>query len=218
MDGLSGLLSTIGGWLGQGANAQTGAMPNWTKLVTGGLLGAGELGNILEENKRNAYQNYVLNLMKNPAALAQMVTKAEQPLSQSLIQNVENTVQGNVASRGLAQAPGIFATQESQALAPFVQQNQQQAQNLVLSSLGLPQGTFQNPTNLSPAMQLFLQSFGFRNIPGLNTGTPTGVPQQTQAPPSLTWPATPGVQPGQGGWDISGDIPQPTLPGGGPGY
>src|SRR5215831_4757776 len=132
---------------------------NWQKLLTGGLFGAGEVGNILEARKRDAYQDFVMNILKHPEILAQMAAKIQQPLSMGLTQAVNNKVQADMASRGLAQAPGIFAGEEAQALAPFVQQNQQTAMNAVLSSLGLPAGTFGNPTNNTGALQLFLNSF-----------------------------------------------------------
>lgn len=147
MDGLSGIISSLG------------QNNNWQKLLTGGMAGAGEVGNILEQKKRMDYQNFVMSLLKDPAKLAQMAAKIQQPLSQGLQQSVGNEVQANMASRGLSQAPGIFAASESQALAPFQQQNQQTAMNAVLQSLGMPAGTFGQPTNMGPAMQLFMNQF-----------------------------------------------------------
>jgi len=164
--------------------------PGWQQLLLGGLFGAGELGNILEEEKQAAlqkqvsdYLKYVTGLAKDPAALSRMVVSAEQPLSAALTQNVNNQVQGNMAERGLSQAPGIFAATEAQALAPYVQQNQATAEQQVLSALGLPfsgqataQSTMQKPQDLSNLLAMFLRSF------------PTKTPAQTPSTPGITLP------------------------------
>lgn len=146
MDGLSGIISSLG------------QNNNWQKLLTGGMAASGEVGNILEEKKKADYQNFIMGILKNPAKLAQMTAQIQQPLSQGLTQSVDNGVQANLASRGLSQAPGIFAASEGQALAPFIQQNQQTALQAVLQSLGLPAGTFGSPVNTAPAFQAFMNT------------------------------------------------------------
>lgn len=152
--------------------------PGDVKLLQTGVAGAGEAGNLIEEKKRMDYQNFVMNLLKNPQQLAAMAAKIQQPLNNGLVQSVNNQVQGNLASRGLSQAPGIFAASEGQALAPFVQQNQQTALQAVLQSLGLPAGSFGQPQNLAP---IFGQLF--QNIK---------TPAQTPQTPGLTPPPTAG--------------------------
>lgn len=145
--------------------------PAAMKGIQGGLMGAGEVGNIIEAKKRLDYQNFVMNLLKNPQQLAAMAAKIQQPLNNGLVQSVNNQVQGDMAARGLSQAPGIFAASESQALAPFVQQNQQTAMNAVLQSLGLPAGTFSQPSSMAPLMSLFSKPL---------------LPAQTSTNPGLT--------------------------------
>jgi hypothetical protein len=152
--------------------------PGAMKAIQGGTLAAGEAGNILEEKKRLDYQNFVMGLLKDPAKLAAMVAKVQQPLNRGLTQEVTNQVQGDLASRGLSQAPGIIATTESQALSPFYQQNQSTALNAVLQSLGLPAGTFGQPANLGPIMSLFSKP-----LPSTSGPAPT---------PGLTPPASSG--------------------------
>ena len=165
--------------------SSSGGAPIWQQLLLGGLFGAGELGNLIQSHKESDYQNYLLNVMKNPALLSQMVLKAQQPISAALVQDINNRVQGDLAQRGLAQAPGIFGTTEAQALAPFEQQNYQTALQQVLASLQLPGSTFNRPqANLSPLLSLFLQS-----LRKPQTGTPTGVPQQTTQQPGIALPA-----------------------------
>jgi len=153
--------------------------PNDLKLAQLGIAGAGETGNILQQAKANSYRDFIMGLLNNPQRLATMTNKLAAPLSGALTQSVENQVQGNVASRGLSQAPGIFAASESQALAPFVQNNQNTALQAIMQALGVPAGTFGSQTNLSP---LFSGLF--------NTKLP---PTQTPPPaPGLTLPPTGG--------------------------
>lgn len=124
------------------------------------MFGMGEIGNIIEAQKKAAYQNFINDLMRHPDKLAALVAKFQKPLDNSLVQGVDNRVQADMAQRGLSQAPGIFAATESQALAPYEQQNQQTAMNAVLQMLGIGGSTFSNssPSNNSGALQMFLKS------------------------------------------------------------
>lgn len=169
-------IQNIGGWLGSGGTSGGagggggfGAMPNWMKVLSGGSLGLGEIGNIIQGIQRQRELSTLNNAQKTlanltPAQLSARVNQATQPLATGLTQAVGNQVQGDVASRGLAESPGIFAATESQALAPYVQQNQQMALQEVMQQLGLPieyaQAYLQNlgqPTNLAPLMQLLMR-------------------------------------------------------------
>ena len=194
----TGVVSTID----PAATAATTAAssPLWQKLLLGGMLGAGEVGNLLQTNKANSYTDFLTNLMKNPAQLSTMVNNATQPLSSALVAALNNRVQGDLAQRGLAQAPGIFATSELQALAPYQVQEQQMAQDQVLAALGLPgqvTNINQPPQNLSPLMAGFLRTF---QNPSIYTPQQPAVPQQTTQAPGITWP------------DITGGWGSPVIP------
>ena len=194
MDGLG----SLGSLLGAGGAGATEAAPTWQKVLLGGLLGGGEVGNILEQHKQSEWQSYVTNLLKNPQQIAQMATAASQPLSQSLIKSITNAVQGETASRGLGQSPGIFSTTLAQALAPYQQQNYNTALSSIMSSLGLPGQMFQKPQNLSPLLSMFLRSFG-------NKGNGSIIPASTAGTGGmgggLTIPSIPSIPwgPGQAG-------------------
>lgn len=149
--------------------------PGDVKMLQTGMAGAGEVGNLLEERKRLAYQSFVMNLLSHPEKLAQMAAKITQPLDNGLVQATNNRVQGDMASRGLSQAPGIFAASESQALAPYVQQNQNTALQTVMQSLGLPSGSFAPPTSMAPLFSMLFNK-------------PSGTPAQTPITPGLTPP------------------------------
>jgi hypothetical protein len=159
-------------------------LQNIMPFVTGGTAAAGVTGNILEERKRLEYQNFLMNLLKNPQAMAAAIAKIQQPLNQGLQQSVGNTVQANMAERGLAQAPGTFAASESQTLAPFYEQNLNTATQAFLQSLGMPAGTFGSPVNTSGPMALFLQSL--KNRVGGGTGG-TDVPAGGLTFPNYDW-------------------------------
>lgn len=97
----------------------------------------GEIGNIMAANKRGKYQDWIMSLLKNPAAMRAFVNQFYTAPNAGLIQSIQNTVQGDMASRGLAQAPGIFAATESQALAPVYQEQLNKAQQDAFNALGL---------------------------------------------------------------------------------
>lgn len=148
MDGLKNIL-------GGGDN---GGSPGWEKLMTGGLFGMGEIGNIMEQRKKAAYQQMIMDLISHPEKLAAMAAKLQKPLDNGLVQSVNNRVQADMATRGLSQAPGIFGATEAQALAPFEQQNSDRAMQAVMQMLGMPAGTFGQPSNNSGALQMFLKT------------------------------------------------------------
>lgn len=98
--------------------------------IMGGVTKGHQVGGLEEAQKKFA------NL--SPEQLSAMVTKATAPLSEGLVQTVGNRVQADMAGRGLAEAPGIFAATESQALAPYELEQRQMALQLVMKQLGLP--------------------------------------------------------------------------------
>jgi hypothetical protein len=144
----------------------------------------------------------------SPAQLTQMVTSAEAPINQNLVQATNNQVQGDLASRGLSQAPGIFASAESQAIAPIEQQNYNTALQQVLQQLGLPleyaaqiQKMLPGQTNVTPAMTLLLQQLA-KNGGSTGATGPLASPLPTNTtplPPNINTPA-----PGSGG-DLTPD-------------
>lgn len=175
-------------------------MDNLPQIISGGTFGAGTLENILQGIQQNSYRNKIMSLLNNPAALAAMASKLQKPLDAGLTQSVTNQVQGDMAERGLSQAPGIFAASESQALAPFVQQNQQTAMNTVLQLLGMPAGTFKSPSNNSGALQMFLKS--------LNRGGGGGDVWGGGSVGGISDPSLGGIQYMPGGGP---DVPPPTF-------
>jgi hypothetical protein len=167
-------------------------------LATLGATGAGLAGNISASHQQQQEANYLKQqqaLLADPTKLAQEVAGATQPLNKALVSDVSNNVSGTLAEQGLAQAPGIQASTLATSLAPFEQQNQQTALQIVMQRLGLPiqyaTALLQNQpkgTNLAPLLAL-LSKGGMPTTPG---STPGG----GFTPANASWSANlPGQQP-----------------------
>jgi hypothetical protein len=181
---VSEVLGKIGGFFSGGGG----------KAVMGGLAGAGEIGNILNAVQRNrqigklnAAEDKFANM--TPEQLSAMVNKATQPLDTGLVSSINNMVQADMATRGLSQAPGIFAATEAQALAPYKLQEQQLALQLVLKQLGLPIeyanaiiGSLPKDTNIMPILLSIMRGNAGGSTPGITMPT-GGVPHAGQLPP-----------------------------------
>jgi hypothetical protein len=113
-----------------------------------------------------------------------------------------------LAEQGLSQAPGIQAAATTQAVAPFAQQNQQRALEIVMQRLGLPiqyaqayLSSLPGGVNLAPLMALL--AGGLKGATGTPM-TPAGTPFD-YGNPSPIFPTSPGVTPGF-------PLPEPTAP------
>lgn len=179
-----------------------------TKIAEIGATGAGLFGNLSAERQRSQELDYLKkqqNALGDPRKIAADVAGATQPLNRALVQSIENQVSGTLAEQGLSQAPGIQATAVAQALAPFEQQNQQTALQIVMKRLGLPIEYGQtllagNPgqTNLAPLLALLQKGGGFPSAsqPPASFSAPTA--DWTASFPGIT-PATP---PDTSGWQL----------------
>ncbi len=157
---MSQIIGSMGSWLG-GANSA--GNPNSITALSGGMAGLGEIGNILADRQRQQLLNQEKAWMNmSPQALSAKVAAATAPLSAGLTQGVGNVVQASNAEKGLAQAPGIQAATLAQALAPYAQQNQEQALQLIMRQMGLPAsaaGLLPSNTSLTPLLALLQRNF-----------------------------------------------------------
>lgn len=162
MDGFSNLMSSF--------TAPGGGLSKLLPAILAGTGIMGTVGNIKGNATKNAVLQDQMNLTKKyenmtPAQVASGISSLEAPLSKNLTNTVGNTVQGQLAERGLSQAPGIFASSLGQGLAPYQLQEQQLAQDAFFKKLGLPIqarpspfGPFPNQTNTSATWQNFLKT------------------------------------------------------------
>lgn len=186
-----------------------GGGSDFLKLLGIGSGVAGTVGNIQANQARNkvlSSEMSQMNTLNNltPAQIASGTQSLEVPLSNNLVSSVGNTVQGQLASRGLSQAPGIYASSLAQGLAPYQLQEQQMAQQAFFQKLGLPItarpspfGPFPQTTNQNQLYQALATNFmggggnsggvpptvaGGDNVPGLVS--------QWNAPPTPSAPST----------------------------
>jgi hypothetical protein len=187
---MSDVFNTIAGLFSKG---------NIGTTLAGANVGLGEIGNLLagrqqqqQASNLQKQENAIANL--TPAQLSQMAISGSKPVDNALIQSLTNTVQGDLASRGLAEAPGIFAAGESQAIAPYIEQNYQASLNAVLQKLGLPleyanviKQFMPNQQSMTPALQLLLQQLAKNKTATATAGTPTTGPNlgQLGTPPTF---------------------------------
>jgi hypothetical protein len=181
MDSLASIGSFFGSPTGKGIGT----------LAELGGAGAGLYGNISADQQRAAAAKQAqANANLTPQQLSAMVSGAQQPLNAGLVQAITGNVNANLAEQGLSQAPGLIATAESQALAPFQQNNQQAALQLVLAKLGLPAEfakTIPQNANLAPLLSMLFK--------GQATPSTNPNPFQTTGPnppPPTTDQSTPG--------------------------
>jgi hypothetical protein len=109
------------------------------KLLQAGTAVTGETGNILNMIQRGQQFDKLKSFENlSPQQLSAKVAAGTQPLNAGLVQSVTNSVQGADAERGLATSPGIFNADLAQSLAPYQQQNQNTALQLLMKQIGLP--------------------------------------------------------------------------------
>jgi hypothetical protein len=181
---MSDLVSSVGSFFSQYAKplsalaTTAGAGAN----VYTGIQNANNLGNY------NSTQQYIQNLVKNPQKMQAAAASYTQPLTAGLTDSVTNQVQAQLAERGLGGSPAALSSDITQALAPYIQQNQQTGLNTLLQSLGVA-GAAKPATlpsvNLSQLMALLKQGGSG------GTSDPSASMAQTgfadlQTPPSLS--------------------------------
>jgi hypothetical protein len=151
--------------------------------------GAGALSNFLKSRQQSKYlqdqlnyQKFLRSLTSDPAKMSKYIAGFEKPLSQGLVSAVGNEAQAFGAERGLSTSPQLMAQIESQALAPYQMQEQQQAITAALQSLGMPSGTpsFDSGGGVDlTALLKMLESGGDgKPVIPLNTSGPSRIPQQ----------------------------------------
>lgn len=141
---MSDMLSSIGSFLTSDSkpiNSLLGLAGAGTNIYSG-------IQNIQNQNRLQSAQNYVTSLTTNPTKMAQATAAYTQPLTAGLTSDVSNLVQGNLAERGLGSSPAAYTSALTQAISPYVQQNQSTALNALMQSLGLASGqrSIQSPT------------------------------------------------------------------------
>lgn len=111
-----------------------------TKSATN-LANLGSIGYGLYNNYQNqAYQNQLRSYAQDPSKMNAYASKFTKPLTAGLNSAVGNNTQAYLAQRGLSESPQIAAQVQSQAIAPYVQENQKTGYSDALQALNLGGG------------------------------------------------------------------------------
>lgn len=146
MDAFKGLFSKLGSFFptSEGKDNSHGSFISkflpWMQVAQGAM---GTVGNMGANRSRNSILQAQMEQMRTlanltPEQVAKGIAALQQPLSSNLTHNVGNTVQAQMAERGLSQAPGVYASTLAQGLAPYQVEMQRQAQDAYFRKLGLP--------------------------------------------------------------------------------
>jgi hypothetical protein len=118
---------------------------------------AGVASNVAQGIRNWGLQSQAINqanqlqaLASNPTAMAARIRAAQQPLSQGLVSDVTNQVQGQMAERGLALSPSIMNQVMGQALGPYQMQEQQLAMQSVMDPYQMAIAALQGAGRLTP--------------------------------------------------------------------
>jgi hypothetical protein len=102
---------------------------------------------LYNQYQNQQYQNLLRSYAQNPAKMNAYAAQFTQPLNAGLTAAVNNQTQAQLAQAGLSESPQISQAVESQAIAPYIQQNQQQGYQDALQALNLGGGA------IPPALQ-----------------------------------------------------------------
>ena len=191
---MSEVLSTIGTFLGSGAGKG---------LLTAGTAGGGLIQNILANREAQKKQSFVENLITDPKKWNAFVASKEQPLQAGLTADVARSTDAYGAERGLGSSPAVMKDVYAQALAPYVQNEQQMAQNAALQSLGIYEGSpTTKPVDVSQILKAFMSMPpnrpAFGNLPPTVIGggqvPVSSAPVPNQIPP-VSDPSSQGASP-----------------------
>jgi len=126
-------------------------------LMTGGTIGAGFLQNLLANRQASKKQKFIEDLISNPAKFNAYVSNFEKPLQSGLTADISRMTDAYGAERGLGSSPAVMKDVYAQALAPYLLQQQNQAEQTALSSLGIYENSpTTKPVDISSIMKMLL--------------------------------------------------------------
>lgn len=171
--------------------------------------------NLYNQYQQQQYQNKLRDLASDPAKMNAYAAKFTQPLTAGLQKGVANEAQGYLASRGLSDSPQISEQVEAQAIAPYIQQNQQQGYQNALQALQIGGGAIPPGQQQQSSMDALIKAFSRFGAPGSSPAPATlqdylrtfGT-QPQQLDPSAWNPGTaPLIDTSSWDWGSSPDMP-----------
>lgn len=183
------------------------------------ITGVGSAGstayNLYNQYQNQQYQNQLRSFAQDPAKMNAYAAKFTQPLTAGLTAGVANQAQADLATRGLTDSPEISQQVYAQAIAPYVQQNQQQGYQNALQALQVGGGAIppaqrqqQSLSALAKAFSQFGGGAGGAGGPG-SLPTPADYLRTMGTQPQQLDPSqwNPGAAPppiDTSGWDLGG--------------
>ncbi len=168
--------------------------------------------NMYNQYQQQQYQDKLRSLSTDPAAVGKLAAGYTQPLTAGLEKGVANNTQAYLAERGLSESPEISQQVQAQAIAPYIQQNQQQGYSDALQALGLGGGAINPAYQKQDSMSALAKAFA--QMPGLSKpGTDPSVALQnylrtmgTQPPAINQYGAPPSAPIDTSSWDTGPDL------------
>jgi hypothetical protein len=128
-------------------------------------LNIGSTGyNLYNQYQNQKYQDTLRSDAQNPAKVTALAQEYTQPLTAGLTAAVNNQTQAQLAQAGLSESPQIAQTVEAQAIAPYIQQNQQQGYQDAIQALQLGGGAI--PPGQQQANGISALAKAFAALPG----------------------------------------------------
>jgi hypothetical protein len=171
-----------------GLSSLASLIPTLTAGASLASAGSG-LYNSYENQK---YQDMLRSYASSPSKLQSYAAGFTQPLAAGVSEGVNNQSQAYAAERGLATSPAASQQIENQAIAPYIQQDQQQGYQNALQALGLGGGATPNPSAAFGSLGTGLQALQKLITPSATTlasNIPT--PSFTSTEPSTYIPPVP---------------------------
>jgi hypothetical protein len=143
--------------------------------------------NLYNQYQNQQYQNQLRSYAQDPAKMNAYAQQFTQPLTAGLQTSVAKNTQSYLAQRGLSDSPEIAQQVQAQAIAPYVQQNQQNGYQNALQALQVGGGAT-NPNNASSnAISALAKMFAGNNGSGMGLKqllalANSGATPQTQSP------------------------------------
>lgn len=126
-------------------------------LLKVGTAGAGFAQNFLANRQAQNKTNKVLDLLNNPQKFQALVAQNEKPLAAGLTSDVARMTDAYGGERGLGSSPAVMKDVYAQALAPYIQNQQQQAQNAVMQLLsGYLNSPTPRPVDMTSLFKMFM--------------------------------------------------------------
>lgn len=187
---MSSTLTQVGSFFGSSGGKEA---------VGGATAGAGFLQNWMAQRQASQKQKFVQDLIQNPAKFAAYVSSFQKPLAAGLTSDISRQTDAYGAERGLGSSPAVMKDTYAQALAPFLLQQQNSAEQTALQSLGIYENSpTQKPMDVSGILKALMGGGGGTN-PTAGIDLSSAPPNTFNPPPGLPSPLVSGDTSGIGG-------------------